>query len=117
MRHYLIFFSIVSLLFANTTNAQDIWGPTTTLQPVEDGNTSTTNPWAGANANTTTPTGPNNNTTFFVPTPTPGGGGGGSDNNVPIDGGLTILLAVGIGKGLKSYRSKKQKQQTANLTK
>lgn len=49
----------------------------------------------------------------------PGGGTGATplDNAVPIDGGLTILLAVGIGKGLKSYRSKKQKQQTANLTK
>ena len=110
MRHYLIFFSIVSLLFANTTNAQDIWGQTTTLQPVEDGNTSTTNPWAGANANTTSPASPNNNATFgFTPPPTTGGGGGGSDNNVPIDGGLTILLAAGIGKGLKSYRSKKTK--------
>jgi hypothetical protein len=36
-------------------------------------------------------------------------GGGGGDPGAPIDGGLTILLATGIGYGIKKYRDGKKK--------
>jgi hypothetical protein len=45
------------------------------------------------------------------PPPPPGGGhgGGGNSNGAPLDGGLSILLALGAGYGgWKLYRTKKQ---------
>jgi hypothetical protein len=41
-----------------------------------------------------------------------GGGSSGGGNGVPIDGGITILLAAGIGLGAKKiYDRKKKKEQ------
>ncbi len=33
----------------------------------------------------------------------------GSDPDVPIDGGISLLLAAGVGYGIKELRAKKQK--------
>jgi hypothetical protein len=48
------------------------------------------------------------------PPPPPGGGGpggGGTPVGAPIDGGLGILLALGLGYGgMKLYQSKKEKE-------
>lgn len=118
-------FFLISFLFTNAIigsclklNAQfsTTWGSSfgqqnTISQPSTTDNTEPTNPTFGS----TQPTSSGGVTTFDDPG-FPGGGTGQPpiDNAVPIDGGLTILLAVGIGKGLKSYRLKKQK--TANCT-
>ncbi len=32
-------------------------------------------------------------------------------NDVPIDGGLSVLLAAGVGYGVKKYREKKKKEE------
>jgi hypothetical protein len=60
-----------------------------------------------------TPSSGYQNATFGGPG-TPGGGGGdptggGFDAGVPFDGGLSILLAIGIGSGLKKQKTKKCK--------
>jgi hypothetical protein len=49
----------------------------------------------------------------FTPTPIGNkGGNSGGGNGVPIDGGITILLAAGIGLGAKKiYDRKKKKEQ------
>lgn len=51
---------------------------------------------------------------YNTPTPPPGGGGGGGSHhgghNTPLDGGLSILAAAGIGYGIKRYAAKKKKQ-------
>jgi hypothetical protein len=41
----------------------------------------------------------------------PGGGGGGGDPDVPIDGGLSLLVAAGVGYGAKQLRKKKTSKQ------
>lgn len=40
----------------------------------------------------------------------PGGGGGNPDEPAPIDGGLTLLLATGVGYGVKKWRDARKKQ-------
>ncbi len=48
-------------------------------------------------------------TTFDDPgLPGDGSGDTPDQETVPIDGGVTILLAIGIGLGIKSYRNRKQ---------
>jgi hypothetical protein len=37
------------------------------------------------------------------------GGSGGGDPDVPIDGGLSLLVAAGVGYGVKQLRKKKSK--------
>jgi hypothetical protein len=41
----------------------------------------------------------------------PGGGGGAASNGVPIDGGLSVMLAVGGALGARRAFSKKKKQE------
>lgn len=41
----------------------------------------------------------------------PGGVPGSPDADVPIDGGLSLLVAAGIGYGAKKIREKRKKQQ------
>lgn len=36
----------------------------------------------------------------------------GEDPDAPIDGGIAVLLAAGVGYGVKKYRSSKQKQES-----
>lgn len=43
---------------------------------------------------------------FFALAQDPGGG-----PDVPIDGGLTVLIAAGAAYGIKKYRDHKKKQQ------
>ena len=43
---------------------------------------------------------------FFAMAQDPGGG-----PDVPIDGGLTVLIAAGAAYGIKKYRDHKKKQQ------
>jgi hypothetical protein len=38
----------------------------------------------------------------------PGGSGGGGDPDVPIDGGLSLLVAAGVGYGAKRLKQHKQ---------
>jgi hypothetical protein len=38
----------------------------------------------------------------------PGGGGGDVQDNAPIDGGLSLLVAAGIGYGAKKIREKRK---------
>ncbi len=50
--------------------------------------------------------------------PDPGNGGGNPDaGSVPIDGGLSLLLAAGVGYGAKKLRShnKKSKEEEGSL--
>ena len=50
-----------------------------------------------------------------APPPPPGGGqgGGGNGQGAPIDGGVTILMALGAGYGaLKLYKSRKEKKNS-----
>lgn len=48
----------------------------------------------------------------YKPTPVTYHGSSGGGNGVPIDGGLTILLAAGLGLGAKKiYDRKKKKEQ------
>jgi hypothetical protein len=52
------------------------------------------------------------------PPPPPGGGhgGGGNTQGAPIDGGLSILLALGAGYGsFKLYRSRKAEKKGSDL--
>jgi len=54
------------------------------------------------------------NNTVFEPTPetnAPTLDAPPDPNDVPIDGGLSILLAVGIGLGAKKYKNLHKKQQ------
>ncbi len=50
-----------------------------------------------------------------APPPPPGGGGpggGGTPVGAPIDGGLGILLALGLGYGgMKLYKTRKEKEE------
>lgn len=39
-------------------------------------------------------------------------GPGGGDNDAPIDGGLSLLIAGGVGYGLKKMREKNKKHQS-----
>jgi len=39
------------------------------------------------------------------------------DVDVPIDGGLSILLAAGVGYGVKKFNDKKKKKNTDSLDK
>ena len=36
-------------------------------------------------------------------------------NDIPIDGGLSLLLAAGVGYGVKKYRAGKKKEEDAKL--
>ena len=47
----------------------------------------------------------------------PGGdpGGGGGSTNVPIDGGLTLLIAAGIGFAAKKSYDKRKKDSDAKV--
>jgi hypothetical protein len=40
----------------------------------------------------------------------PGGGIGGGDPDAPIDGGLSVLVAAGVGYGVKQLQKQKQKK-------
>ena len=53
-----------------------------------------------------------------APPPDPGGdpGGGGTPVGAPIDGGLTILLALGIGYGIKQRLAAKDQPSSSDLT-
>ena len=37
------------------------------------------------------------------------------DPDVPIDGGVSILIAAGVGYGIKKYRDERKKSKTLNL--
>ena len=53
------------------------------------------------------------------PPPPPGGGhgGGGNSQGAPIDGGLTILMALGAGYGsYKIYKNRKKVQYPEELS-
>ena len=41
----------------------------------------------------------------------PGGGGGLGDTDAPIDGGVSLLIAAGVGYGVKKYRDGKKKKE------
>lgn len=41
------------------------------------------------------------------------GGPGGSPDEVPIDGGLSVLIAVGVGYGIKKVRDGRKKGKTS----
>lgn len=61
------------------------------------------------------PTTGNNPTINFTDPGGPGGGGTGGDVNdtgVPLDGGLSVLLAFGVGAGYKKSRQKKRQTTT-----
>lgn len=45
------------------------------------------------------------------------GGGPGEDPDAPIDGGLSLLLAAGVGYGVKKYRDIKKQSQNENEAK
>ncbi len=40
--------------------------------------------------------------------------GPGGDNDAPIDGGLSLLIAGGVGYGVKKIREKRKNQETRN---
>lgn len=44
-------------------------------------------------------------------------GGPGDDPDAPIDGGLSLLLAAGVGYGVKKYRDTKKQSQNENEAK
>lgn len=44
-----------------------------------------------------------------------GGGGGLGDPDVPIDGGLSILVAAGVAYGAKKVHEARKKKQEANV--
>ncbi|TDH29222.1 hypothetical protein EXU57_03910 [Segetibacter sp. 3557_3] len=39
----------------------------------------------------------------------------GEDPDVPIDGGLTVLIAAGVGYGIKKVRDERKKRNTSEL--
>ena len=45
------------------------------------------------------------------------GGAPGGDPDAPIDGGLSLLLAAGVGYGVKKYRDIKKQSQNENEAK
>jgi hypothetical protein len=47
------------------------------------------------------------------PPPAPGGGTGGSDPGVPVDGGLSLLLAAGAAYGARKLRRTAPKQTSS----
>ena len=51
-----------------------------------------------------TPTSPATVESSSVQDTGPGGGPGAEDTDAPIDGGIILLLAAGIGYGVKKYR-------------
>lgn len=50
---------------------------------------------------------------FFVMAQDPGGD---PDTNTPIDGGLSLLIAAGVGYGVKKYRAAKKKKNEEEET-
>ena len=53
-----------------------------------------------------------------APPPPPGGGhgGGGNGQGAPIDGGVSILMALGAGYGsFKLYKSRKEEKKAQNV--
>ena len=48
---------------------------------------------------------------------TPNNNGGGGDTNTPIDGGLTLLLAAGIGYGVKKANDKRKAAKAEEVVK
>lgn len=49
----------------------------------------------------------------FAQEPPPGGG---QDNNIPIDGGASILAAAGVAYGVKKYRDYRKKPEDEDIT-
>lgn len=43
------------------------------------------------------------------PVPGPGGGGGAGATDVPVDGGISLLLAGGVAYGVKRLRDRRRK--------
>ena len=116
-------FIIIIFMFSVTNNyAQfnDPWGGSpnaateqSELTPVDGNGNTPTQPTFGSRSSSPNTNTPPDMTTFFgTPLLPPGGPAGLPDTTVPIDGGITLLLAAGIGKGLKSYSSKKSKKLT-----
>lgn len=104
------------MFFVTSNYAQfsDPWGGGSTgapkqdaLTPIDDNGGTLIPPTFGGNTMSPSINTSPDMTTLDAPPPPPSGGGGGNDN-VPIDGGITLLFAAGIGKGLKSYKLKQK---------
>ena len=111
-----LFIIIIFMLSVTNNYAQfnDPWGGSpnaateqSELTPVDGNGNTPTQPTFGSRSSSPNTNTPPDMTTFGTPPLGPP-----VQDTVPIDGGITLLLAAGIGKGLKSYNSKKNKKLT-----
>ncbi|MBC7723020.1 MAG: hypothetical protein H7068_13415, partial [Pedobacter sp.] len=96
----------------NTTIVEQDYGKAfpTDLQKTQNGSAST----FGSTDVNTDPT--SSQTVFGGSDPGFGDGGdAGTPPDTPIDGGINLLIVMGIGKGLKSFKNRGDKSKTSGL--